>query len=158
MNPILAEDIMRKRAHRSVIVLVAFLALAWLLVLPDKASADDPYTVAFINVPIEASGLHDEVTKIKTFIRLYKSEEALNADISIEDWQNWNKGYATSCSVSPGLTTSPRRSRNAPAWQQDGGARSSSRQHRASPWGKICRAPTDILHATNCDKHDNIKC
>ena len=93
---------MRKRAPLPTIMLVTFLALTWLRVLPDEASADDPYTVAFINIPIEASGLHDEVTKIKTFIRLYKSEEALNADISIEDWQNWNNGYATSCSVSPG--------------------------------------------------------
>jgi hypothetical protein len=92
---------MRKRAPLPAIMLVTFFALTWLLVLPDEASADDPYTVAFINIPIEASGLHNDVTKIKTFVRLYKSEEALNADISIEDWQNWNKGYAT-CSSNYG--------------------------------------------------------
>ena len=96
MNPILKEDTMRKRAPLPAIRLVAFLALAWLLVLPDKASADDPYTVAFINVPIEASGLHNQMTKIKAKLRLYKSEEALNADINIADWDSWNKGYAIS--------------------------------------------------------------
>ena len=94
MNPILKENTMRKRAHLPAIMLVTFLALAWLLVAPGRASAEDPYTVAFINVAIEASGLHTDVRSIKTALRLYKSEETLNADKNIDDWDDWNDGYA----------------------------------------------------------------
>jgi hypothetical protein len=58
MNPILAEDIMRKRAHRSVIVLAT--ALACLLFVTDRASADGITIV----VPVNMTNLHEDIGRI----------------------------------------------------------------------------------------------
>ena len=69
MNPILAEDIMRKRAHRSVIVLVT--ALACLLFTTDRASAVDGITVV---VPVNVTNLHEDVIRFGTWVRFFDSE------------------------------------------------------------------------------------
>ena len=69
MNPILAEDIMRKRAHRSVIVLVT--ALACLLFTTDRASAVDGITVV---VPVNVTNLHEDVITFGTWVRFFDSE------------------------------------------------------------------------------------
>ena len=63
MNPILAEDIMRQRAHRSVIVLATL--LAWLLVTPDSASAQ-----ITIIVPVDVTNLHEDVTGVIVIVSL----------------------------------------------------------------------------------------
>ena len=64
MNPILAEDIMRQRAHRSVIVLATL--LTWLLVTPDSASAQ-----ITIIVPVNLTNLHEDVTGVRLDITVF---------------------------------------------------------------------------------------
>jgi hypothetical protein len=73
MNPILAEDIMRQRAHRSVIVLATL--LTWLLVTPDRASALDGITVV---VPVNVTGLHEEVTSARMVVYFFDSASQTN--------------------------------------------------------------------------------
>mgnify|MGYP001238166752 CR=1 FL=1 len=63
MNPTLAEDIMRQRAHRSVIVLATL--LAWLLVTADGASAQ-----ITIIVPVDVTNLHENVTGVMVVVVL----------------------------------------------------------------------------------------
>ena len=64
MNPILAEDIMRQRAHRSVIVLATLLTC--LLITPDSASAQ--FTII---VPVDLTNLHEDVTRVQVIISVY---------------------------------------------------------------------------------------
>ncbi len=60
---------MRKRAHRSVIVLVT--ALACLLFTTDRASAVDGITVV---VPVNVTNLHEDVIRFGTWVRFFDSE------------------------------------------------------------------------------------
>ena len=69
MNPTLAEDIMRQRAHRSVIVLATL--LAWLLVTPDRASAANKVTVV---VPVNLANFHEAVQGIKLKVQFYNDQ------------------------------------------------------------------------------------
>jgi hypothetical protein len=69
MNPILAEDIMRKRAHRSVIVLATL--LAWLLVTPDSASAADKVMVV---IPVNLANFHEDVRGVRMRVQFYNDQ------------------------------------------------------------------------------------
>jgi hypothetical protein len=69
MNPILAEDIMRQRARRSVIVLVTF--LAWLLVTPDRANAADRVTVV---IPVNLANFHEDVRGVRMMVQFYNDQ------------------------------------------------------------------------------------
>ena len=80
MNPTLAEDIMRQRAHRSVIVLATL--LAWLLVTPDRASAEG-FTVI---VPVDVTGLHPDITDIRAEVMLTKGGSGVG--LGIDAWTN----------------------------------------------------------------------
>jgi len=64
MNPTLAEDIMRQRAHRSVIVLATLLTC--LLVTPDSASAQ-----ITIIVPVDVTNLHEDVIGVRVTVFLF---------------------------------------------------------------------------------------
>ncbi len=100
MNPTLAEDIMRKRAHRSVIVLATL--LAWLLVTPDSASADGVTVI----VPVNVTHLHEEVTEVRVIVSFINDQgsqvaggsvsrppvdRSLQEDVEIVVHQNPNK-------------------------------------------------------------------
>ena len=65
MNPTLAEDIMRKRVHRSAIMLAT--ALACLLFTTNRASAD----AMTVTVPVNVTNLNSAVTDIKVRVTLY---------------------------------------------------------------------------------------
>jgi hypothetical protein len=71
MNPTLEENIMRKRVHRSAIMLAT--ALACLLVTPDRASAQ----VTFI-VPVDVTNLHENVTGVMVLFSLFQGGSVSN--------------------------------------------------------------------------------
>jgi hypothetical protein len=50
--------------------------------------ADDPYTVATINVPIEVSGLHPHTCGVLGRLYLYKTEASLTADLDPDNWSD----------------------------------------------------------------------
>ena len=64
MNPILAEDIMRQRVHRSAIMLATL--LAWLLFTTNRASAD----FITVTVPVNVTTLHSDVTEVRVGLTL----------------------------------------------------------------------------------------
>ena len=82
MNPILAEDIMRQRAHRSVIVLATL--LAWLLVTPDRASAEGITVI----VPVNMTNFHEDVERVFVQVRLKQGSQIVgenNAGAAVVD-------------------------------------------------------------------------
>ena len=70
MNPILAEDIMRQRAHSSVIVLVT--VLACMLCTTNRASAADGITVI---VPVNVTNLHEGVESVYTRVNFFAGSQ-----------------------------------------------------------------------------------
>jgi hypothetical protein len=81
MNPTLAEDIMRKRVHRSAIMLAT--ALACLLFTTNRASAD----AMTVTVPVNVTNLNSAVTDIKVRVMLYGLNAAgVNHALNAVEW------------------------------------------------------------------------
>ena len=81
MNPILAEDIMRQRAHRSVIVLATLLTC--LLFVTDRASADGITVI----VPVNMTNLHEDIQKLY-IIGYLKIDQSPAPVASATEWVN----------------------------------------------------------------------
>jgi len=76
----------QKSKHPTFMSAQITMMISVILLSVGQIQANDAYTVATINVPIELSGLHPHTCGVSGRLYLYKTEASLTADLDPDNW------------------------------------------------------------------------
>ena len=76
----------QKSKHPTFMSAQITMMISVILLSVGQIQANDAYTVATINVPIELSGLHPHTCGVSGMLYLYKTEASLTADLDPDNW------------------------------------------------------------------------